>query len=273
MKTTILLDNLCFAEGPRWHEGKLWFSDMYAKKVMTVDLNGKVEMIVEVENHPSGLGWLPNGDLLIVSMIDRRLLKYNSSSLVEVANLYDRTGFYCNDMVVDKEGNAYIGNFGFDLHGGEELKMANIIKVTPSGNIDVVAEDMMFPNGSIIMPDEKTMIIAETFASQLTAFDINEDKTLSNRRIWAKLENYYPDGICLDPNGEVWVATPMAGNIIRVREGGEITKEINLSQDSFACAIGGENKDLLFICTAPSSIPNEAMTQKNGRIEIANLQT
>jgi sugar lactone lactonase YvrE len=244
---------------------------MHDKKVIALDMDGNAETIVEVENLPSGLGWLPEGDLLIVSMIDRRLLKFDGNSLSIHADLYDLADFHCNDMVVDREGNAYVGNFGSDLFGGEEPVPTNMIKVTPSGEASVVAEELVFPNGAVITPDGKTLIVAETFANQLTAFDIKEDKTLENRRIWARLEGYHPDGIALDPDGEIWAATPLTQNIIRVKEGGEITAEIKLDRDSFACAVGGENSDILFICTAKTYDPEETITLKSGCIETVNL--
>ena len=271
METKVLLDGLCFPEGPRWHEGRLWFSDMQGKRVIALDMEGNAETIVEVENLPSGLGWLPQGDLLIVSMIDRLLLKFDGNSLSTHADLHDLTDFLCNDMVVDKEGNAYVGNFGCDLFGGEEPVPTNMFKVTPSGEASVVAEDLVFPNGAVITPDGKTLIVAETFANRLTAFDIKEDKTLENRRIWASLEGYHPDGIALAPDGQIWAATPLTDNFIRVKEGGEITAEVKLDRGAFACAIGGENNDILFVCTAKTFDPEEAVALKSGRIETMNL--
>ena len=174
-------------------------------------------------------------------------------------------------MVVDGEGNAYIGNFGFDLHGGKERQPASLILVTPAGDARIVAEDMQFPNGAVITPDGKTLIVAETMARRLTAFDIKGDKTLENRSVWADISGYYPDGIDRDPERQIWVATPGNLNIILVKEGGEITNEIKLSQDSFACAVGGENRDILFICTAESSNREEVVALKSGRIEMAKL--
>lgn len=271
MATTVLLDGLCFPEGPRWHEGRLWFSDMHAKKVIAVDLDGNAETIVEVEHLPSGLGWLPGGELLIVSMTDRRLLKYDGHDLGVVADVSHLAGYDCNDMVVDGEGRAYIGNFGYDLHGGEAPQPANIIMVTPAGDARIVAEDMQFPNGAVITPDGKTLIVGETMGSRLTAFDIREDGSLENRRIWADITGYYPDGIALDPEGQIWAATPNTLNIIRVKEGGEITNEIKLSQDSFACALGGENRDILLICTAQTSNAKQAVASKSGHIEMVKV--
>jgi len=271
MDTRILLDGLVFPEGPRWHEGRLWFSDMHARKVIALDTDGNAETAVEVANLPSGLGWTPGGDLLIVSMNDRRLLRFDGSRLDTVADLSDLAHFPCNDMAVDRDGYAYIGSFGFDLHGGGNPEPANLVMVAPTGDAQTVAGELMFPNGTVITPDGRTLIIAETRGSRLTAFDVKGDKTLENRRVWAAVSGYFPDGIDMDPDGEIWVATPGTGNIIRVKAGGEITREMALSQDSYACAVGGENHDILFICTAKTSRPQDALRLKSGRIEMLEL--
>ena len=187
-KTRILLDGLLFPEGPRWHGGKLWFSDMQALHVMTVDLDGNAEKIAKIQASPSGLGWLPDGRLLVVSMIDRRLLRLDASGLAELADLSDLASFHCNDMVVDTKGRAYIGNFGFDLAANAAVEPAEIILVTPDGKAEIAAEDLYFPNGAVITPDGRTLIVAETWGNRLTAFDIESDGSLKKRRIWANLK-------------------------------------------------------------------------------------
>jgi sugar lactone lactonase YvrE len=211
MQTNVFLDGLVFPEGPRWHNGRLWFSDMQGLDVMTVDPAGKVEKIIEVKGSPSGLGWLPDGRLQVVSMIDRRLLRLDAEGLVEVADLSHLASFHCNDMVMDHLGRAYIGNFGFDFAANAPVKPAEIVLVTPEGYARVVAEDLLFPNGAVITPDGQTFIVAETFGHRLTAFDIEGDGSLVNRRIWAKLNEAYPDGICLDAEGAIWVAALTRG--------------------------------------------------------------
>ena len=186
-KTEILIEGLTFTEGPRWREDRLFFSDFFTKRVLSVDLQGNVETIIETEYQPSGLGWRPDGTLLIVSMNDRKLLGLKDGILKEEADLSNLASFHCNDMVVDNLGNAYIGNFGFDLHGGEKLRSTNLILVRPGKEPEEIAQDLYFPNGAVITPDSKTLIIGETFGNKLTAFDINEDVSLSNRRVWADL--------------------------------------------------------------------------------------
>ncbi|MBW1849769.1 MAG: SMP-30/gluconolactonase/LRE family protein [Deltaproteobacteria bacterium] len=249
-KTTVLLEGLIFPEGPRWHDNKLWFSDMGAQQVMTVDLEGIVEKIVHVPNQPSGLGWLPDGRLLIVSMVDRKLLRLDPDGLTEVADLYNLASCHCNDMVVDNQGRAYIGNFGFELALSAPFKKAEIILVTPDGDARIVATEMAFPNGSVITPDGKTLIVGETYGSRLTAFDIEPDGSLSNRRVWAALENAVPDGICLDAESAIWVASPTSAEALRVKQGGEVTDRIKV---------------------AANNVPSEVTEEPSGRIETVRV--
>jgi sugar lactone lactonase YvrE len=271
-KTTILLDKLAFPEDPRWHEGKLWFSDMHDHRVMTVDMAGNTETIVEVPGQPSGLGWLPDGRLLVVSMTDRRLLRLDPDGLSEVADLSALASFHCNDMVVDSHGMAYVGNFGFDLYvqKPDYDKRAEIILVMPDGKARVVADEMSFPNGTVITPDGKTLIAAESFAHRLTAFDIDVDGSLTNRRIWAQLdERVVPDGICLDAEGAIWVASASTSEVLRVHAGGKISHRIKIETRAFACMLGGSDRRTLFILTAATHHPNETQSRASGRIEFA----
>jgi sugar lactone lactonase YvrE len=271
-ETEILLDGLIFPEGPRWHDEKLWFSDMAAKRVATVDLDGNAETVVEVPGQPSGLGWLPDGRMLVVSMTDRRLLRLDPDGLHEAADLSELASFHCNDMVVDLKGRAYIGNFGFDLSDEKSFKKAEIILVTPAGDARIVAEEMSFPNGTVITPDGGTLIVGETYAARLTAFDIKPDGSLANRRVWAKLNNAVPDGICLDAEGAIWVASPISSEVLRVREGGEVTHRIGVSTQAIACMLGGTDRRILFILTAKSTSPDEVLSETGGgRIEIIEV--
>lgn len=264
---TVLLDGLMFPEGPRWHDGRLWFSDMHAHEVVAVGLDGQRETIVAVPNDPSGLGWLPGGDLLIVSMRDRKLLRYDGSALREHADLSALAPFHCNDMVVDGAGRAYVGNFGFDLHARAEPKTTNLILVTPDGACREVATDLFFPNGTVITPDGTALIVGESGGRRLTAFDIEADGSLSNRRVWADL-GVPPDGIALDAEECIWVAVPTnPGAFIRVAKGGEVRQRIDLDDwGGFACALGGPEERTLFMLEARSSDPAEIAGPGNGRI-------
>lgn len=275
--TEVLIDGFTFTEGPRWHEGRLYFSDFFTHRVLAVDTKGKHEIIVETPYQPSGLGWLPDGSLLIVSMNDQKLLHFDKGVLTEAADLSGLATHYCNDMVVDKSGNAYIGNFGFDLHGGESLKPTNLILVRPDEDPCVAAENLFFPNGTVITPDGKTLILGETFSSCLTAFDINSDATLSNRRVWADLssieEGYdpVPDGICLDAEGAIWVASPSTNDVIRIQEGGILLDKIEVDRGAFACMLGGEKGKTLFISTSKGSQEEICLKEKSARIETVEV--
>ena len=276
-KTEVLIEGLTFTEGPRWHDGRLYFSDFFTHRVLAVDTKGNMETIVETPQQPSGLGWLPDGSMLIVSMNDQKLLSFSNGELSEVADLSQLATHFCNDMVVDKKGNAYVGNFGFDLHAGEPIKPTNLILVRPGEEPSVVAENVFFPNGTVITPDDKTLIVGETFASCLTAFDINEDGSLSNRRVWADLrsieEGYtpVPDGICLDAEGAIWVASPSTNDVIRVQEGGALLDKVEVDRGAFACMLGGENGNTLFISTANDSTEETCLKERSARIEVIDV--
>ena len=267
--TENLLDGLAFPEGPRWHNGRLWFSDQHTGHVVALSVDGTAEIIVEVPNGPSGLGWLPDGQLLVVSMRDRRLLRFDGTILHEVGDLSALAPFHCNDMVVDAHGRAYIGNFGFDLDGGGAYEPTVLIRVDPNGTAAVAADDLAFPNGAVITPDGMTLIVAETFASRLTAFTAHPDGSLTDRRVWAEVAGAAPDGCCLDADGAIWVADPMGRRVLRVLEGGEITDTVTVGtpNSAYACALGGADGRTLFVCTAPTSTPEAAIEQMGGRIE------
>ncbi|HEY6421183.1 MAG TPA: SMP-30/gluconolactonase/LRE family protein [Candidatus Binataceae bacterium] len=268
-----LLDGLCFPEGPRWHDGRLYFSDMHGHQVMAVDMAGKSEVICEVPAQPSGLGWLPDGRMLIVSMTDRKLLRLERDGLKVHADLSALASFDCNDMVVDSKGRAYIGNFGFDLHHNAKPAFAEIVLVTPDGKASVVAGQMGFPNGTVITPDGKTMIVGESTGRRLSAFDIQDDGSLTNRRVWAELgKDRTADGIALDEEGAVWVASPFVSEVLRVLEGGKVTERIKVATDAFACALGGQGRRTLFIATAPNSNPQDCIAKRAGRIEITEVE-
>ena len=266
-----LLGDLTFAEAPRWRDGRLWFSDFYAHEVIAVDLEGKRETIVTVPEQPSGLGWTPDGTLLIVSMRDQKLLRLEGADLVEHADLSAHANYWCNDMVVDAQGGAYVGNFGFNRHAGEEPRATTLVRVSPDGTASVAAEGLWFPNGTVITPDGKTLIIGETRGNRLTVFDIAGDGTLSGRRIFAETEAMYPDGICLDAEGAVWVADPRNKELVRFRDGGDVAERITLGdRGAYACMLGGADRRTLFVCTNIDSGP-EIAEGRTGKIEITRV--
>ena len=268
MDTTVLLTGLAFGEGPRWHDGALWLSDMHNHRVIRVGADGAAETVVEVPAQPSGLGWLPDGDLLVVSMVDRRLLRWDGRHLTEHANLMQLARFHCNDMVVDAAGRAYVGNFGFDLHAQANPEPADLICVHPDGRARVVARDLMFPNGTVITPDGGTLIVAESWGRRLSAFDVAPDGSLDNRRVWAELPSgAVPDGICLDAAGGIWSASPSSNECVRQIEGGEVRHRVRVDQGAFACMLGGSEGRTLYILTAGSSEPATCRETLSGRVE------
>jgi sugar lactone lactonase YvrE len=271
--TEILLDGLAFAEGPRWRDGKLWFSDMHDQRVKTVDMGGHCDEVVYVENDPSGLGWLPDGRLLVVSMRDRRLLRLDPDGhLREVADLSRVAAYHCNDMVTDAHGRSYVGNFGYDFMSGVPPRTAAVALVTPEGGVSIAADELSFPNGTVITPDGRTLIVGESFGARLTAFDIAEDGSLSNRRVWAQLEKAVPDGICLDAEGAIWVASPMSGEVLRVREGGEVTERIRVASQAIACMLGGPRRTTLFVCTSESLQAEDCRAKRSAKIEVVEVE-
>lgn len=277
-----VVDGYTFLEGPRWHDGRLWMSDFYSHQVVAVDPDGKVEVIAAVPQQPSGLGWLPDGTLLVVSMRDRKLLRLENGDLVEHADLSTTTGGHVNDMVVDSHGRAYVGDFGFDLMGGAPFKTTNITRVDPDGTVSVVAEDLMFPNGTVITPDGQTMIVDETFGNRVSAFDIHDDGTLGPRRDWADFgpmpdtddvgtlvsaSSIGPDGNCLDAEGTIWIADAIHQRCVRVAEGGEILEEISTADEGvYACMLGGDDGRDLYLCVAPGFDEAERKSTRLGRL-------
>ena len=270
-KPEVLLDGLTFPEGPRWREGRLWFSDFYTHRVMTVDLEGRAETIVEVPQRPSGLGWTPSGELLVVSMLDRRLLRFDGKRLHLVADLSGLATGPCNDMVVDASGRAYVGNFGYDRHAGEPERTTCIARIDPDGRVAAAADELVFPNGMVLTPDGKTLIVAETFAHRLTAFDVAADGALARRRVFAETPGCFPDGICLDAEGAVWVADARGNHVQRFLQAGQVAQSVATpGRSSYACMLGGPARRTLFILTNTGSGP--AMAQKrDGRIEMVEV--
>lgn len=266
------IDGLYFVDGLRWHQGRVWFSDFYGHAVYSVDREGRTRLEAEVSNQPSGLGWLPDGRMLVVSMVDRTVLRRElDGTLVRHGDLTPWATFHGNEMVVDSQGRAYVGNFGFDLYAFAEGKLqpstTSLVRVDPDGSSHEAAADLAFPNGSVITPDGRILIIAESMALRLTAFEIAGDGTLSGRREWAPLGSCAPDGICLDAEGCVWVANATAPECIRVAEGGRVLDRVTTSEHCFACMLGGVDRRTLYLATAPSAVQSEASLNPMGKIE------
>jgi sugar lactone lactonase YvrE len=267
-----LLEGGSFFESPRWHDGRWWVSDFYRHLVLTVDTDGQAGEVLEVDGQPSGLGWMPDGSLLVVSMRDRKILRWSAGGGVSVhAEVADLCGGHLNDMVVDAHGRAYAGNFGFDLMAGGDPATANLIRVDPDGTASVAAEDMLFPNGSVITPDGRTLIVGETAGSRYTAFTIADDGSLTDRRVWAQVApapeittlaetlaqlKFGPDGCCLDAEEHIWSADEINARCVRLAPGGEIVAEIAAPEglNIFACMLGGDDGRTLLMCAAPDFV-------------------
>lgn len=270
-ETDILLTGLAFPESPRWREDRLWFTDQHARKIMTVTAEGEAECVLQTQDLPGGLGWLPDATLLVVAMTERALYRLTGSGLEKYVDLSALAPFHCNDMVVASNGRAYVGNFGFDLHAGAAIASTRLVLVEPDGSCRLTASDLIFPNGSSITPDGMTFIVAETFAHRLTAFTIDDTGSLHAPRLWADLDQATPDGICLDAEGALWVASPATREVIRVKPGGMIITRVRPLGTPYACMLGGHDRQTLFILTAETDDPGQANTLCSGRIEIATV--
>ena len=282
--TRVLTEGIYFGEGPRWHEGRLWFSDFFAHAVRSVSADGDLRTEFEIDDRPSGLGWTPDGALLIVSMTKRQVLKRSPDGVITVhADLSHLADFHCNDMVVDAQGRAYVGNFGFDLDAEIEARgipsviddhpTARLVRVDPDGSVRAVADDLSFPNGPVITPDGKTLILGETLGGRLTAYDIAPDGALTGRRIWAETWPRVPDGICLDEAGAIWIANPIAPECVRIGRGGAVLEVIDTGMPCYACMLGGEDGRTLFMLIGPTSMAHIAAAAPKGQIIVATVDS
>jgi sugar lactone lactonase YvrE len=277
----VLADDIYFGEAPRWHDGRLWFSDFYDHAVKSVDTHGSVRIELTLDDQPSGLGWLPDGRLLIVAMSTLEVRRQDSDGVHTHAKLGGFALHLANDMVVDAKGRAYVGSFGFDIHrelerDGAAAVMTNhrtapLACVDPDGSVHLAAADLHFPNGMVITPDGRTLIVAETLATCLTAFDIDREGALKNRRVWAPLNARLPDGICLNAEGNVWIANAVAPECVLVAPGGGVLEVVDTGQPCFACMLGGANGRTLFMLTAPTSNASRAAASRDGRIMFAEV--
>ncbi|MCW2710556.1 MAG: 6-deoxy-6-sulfogluconolactonase [Marmoricola sp.] len=262
-----VLSERSYLECPRWHDGRLWVVDFYTYEVLSMAEDGSdLRVEASVPKQPSGLGWLPDGRLLVVSMRDSTILRREEDGeLVVHADLSAHVGGHPNDMVVDDQGRAFVGNFGFDLMGGADVRSTVLLRVDPDGSVTQVADDLWFPNGSVIT-DDGVLLVDETFGNRITAFDIEPDGSLANRRVWAQFGELpsspvlgevipglavAPDGCGLDAEGCLWLADAVNGRVLRVREGGEIIDEIPVGTGVFACMLGGSDGRTLYLCCAP----------------------
>ena len=285
---TTLITGLSFTECPRWRDGRLYVSDFYTHRVLAVAMDGTAETVADVPQQPSGLGFLPDGRMLIVSMRDRKVLRREiDGSLVEHADLSGLAPWHVNDMLVDHNGRAWVGNFGFDLEGGVPTRTTVLICVKPDGTAQVAADGLGFPNGMVLTPDGGTLILAESTMNRLSAFDIKSG-SLGERRTWAafgdpptstdisevlKQVAVAPDGICLDAEGAVWVADAAHGRLLRVAEGGRILEERKTDGIGvFACMLGGDDGRTLFASAAPTFHQAEASANHRASVLMSRVE-
>ena len=282
-------DGFSFLECPRWHDGRLWFSDFYTHRVITVDEDGAVETIAEVPAQPSGLGWLPDGRLLVVSMRDRRVLRREADgALVTHADLSGLATGHLNDMLVDGAGRAWVGHFGFDLMAGDPPRTATLLRVDPDGTADVAATELAFPNGMALLDGGATLVVAESFGNRISGFTVDADGTLTDHRDWARFGPpppaagdlgtvlaglaVIPDGMCAAPDGTLWVADAEGHRAVRVAQGGEIVEQVDTGElQVYACALGGADGSTLYLCAAPSFAEHERRDTRDGVLLAATV--
>lgn len=276
-----------FYEAPRWHDGAWWVSDFYAHKVLKIEADGRSTTVVEVENQPGGLGWLPDGSLLVVSMRDQRVLRVvdgNASVYAELGSLF---GGWANDMWVTSAGYAYVGNFGFDLFDPDALTSRTCLAViSPDGRVGVAADDLAFPNACMVTPDGRELVVNETLAGCHTAFTIAADGSLANRRTWARIGTapvdpdhaladleYGPDGACFDAEGRLWVADAFGQRVLLVEEGGRVTREIPMPDglNAYACCVGGTRGHTLLVAAAPDHDAAKRSSATEGVLLVTEL--
>lgn len=253
---TRLIDDFIFLEGPKWRDGRLWVSDVFDHKVYRIGLDGTREVAAQVPHRPSGLGFLPDGTPIVVSSKDFRLYRITAGGIVEYADLTAHATGHVNDFAVDAAGRIYVGNFGYDYDAGEPRKTTNIHRVDPDGSIGVAATDVDFPNGMVIIDAGRTLVVAETWAGRLTAFDLSAEGVLSNRRVFADLGERQPDGICADAEGAIWAGCFNTGEFLRVLDGGTITDRVRFDGSGVSCVIGGEDGRTLFMTVYCGPVPD-----------------
>ena len=269
--TYVVVNGLVFPESPRWHEGRFWFTDQFTGRVMTLTLDGVLETRATLPEPAGGLGWLPDGTTLVVGMTGRQIYRLGDQGPETYVSLSGLAADRCNDLLVDAQGGAYMGNFGYDLYGGAPRVSTKLIRVDPDRRARVVGGPLVFPNGMAMTPDGATLIVAETFGHRLSSFSVSPDGELGQHRTWANLGPGTPDGICLDAEGALWVASPLTRELLRVREGGAVVDSVHTFGTPYACTLGGPDRSILYVCTALTHDPAEAARNPSGRIECVDV--
>jgi sugar lactone lactonase YvrE len=269
--TYVVVNGLVFPESPRWHQGRFWFADQFTGRIMTLTLDGQVDTVATLQDHAGGIGWLRDGTTLVVGMAQRQLHRLGDKGPGPYANLWSIAGYPCNDLLVDAQGGAYVGNFGYDILGGAPTVSTKLVRVDPDGRARSVGGPLVFPNGMALTPDGTTLIVAETFGRRLSSFRVSADGDLTDHRTWADLGAATPDGICLDAEGGLWVASPTTRALLRVRHGGEVLDSVKTFGAPYACMLGGPDRRILYVCTSETHDLAEALRNPCGRIEVVNV--
>jgi sugar lactone lactonase YvrE len=267
----VFAEGFMFLEAPKWREGQLWVSDVFDHKVYALSSMGHPVTIIDVPNRPSGLGFLSDGSLIIASAKDSRLLRFAGGELSEYADLSKHTTGWLNDFAVDPCDRIYAGNFGYDFVAGEAPKTTCLHRVDPDGSVVTVASGVEFPNGSVVIDDGRTLVVAETWAARLTAFDVSENGDLSNRRIFADLLNRQPDGICADAEGGIWAGIYNTGEFLRVLDGGQVTHRVPFEGSGISCTLGGPEGRTLFMTAFLGTEADVASGNRNSAVYVADV--
>ncbi len=267
---------LRFTESPRWRGDRLWFIDIHGNAIKSASLTGDLRTEIELPFKPNGLGFLPDGSVVFSDALNLKMKRWHGGALHEFADLSGTCVFCLSDAITDPQGRTWVSDIGYNFWNPEAppAETCVIARIDPDGTVTKVAGDLRFPNGLVITPDGKTLIIGETNGFCLTAYDIGADGSLSNRRVWAQLpEGVQPDGICLDPEGAVWVANPgEAGpKVLRVREGGEVTDTVELSVHAYAVAVGGADGKALIVCASEGHDPAAIAVSPTAQLMVARL--
>ncbi|WP_010541267.1 SMP-30/gluconolactonase/LRE family protein [Dietzia alimentaria] len=274
---TTVIDDLAFPEGPRWHGGALWFSDMHDGRVIRWEPGGAPETVVRIDDCPSGLGFLPDGRLLVVSMHSRQVLSVERDGSTRVhADLSDIATWHANDMLVDSAGRAYVGNFGDASAPPEPITPATLVVIDPDGGVTVGATDLHLPNGMALIDGGSTLVVAETRAlpPQITTFAVGPDGALSDRKVLIELADELPDGLAVDDNDDIWFASPFTGELIKISPAGDILYRLASPRPPYACALGGPSHSTLYVCVADDWDRATCREQRSGgvlAVEVAGL--
>lgn len=280
-EVSLVADRFSFLESPRWHAGRLYVSDHHTHRVLAIDEAGQTDTVAEVPGQPGGLGFTRSGELLVASMTDRRLLRVTDGTVDAIADLSGMANWSLNDMVVDRRGRAYVGHFGFDVPADPHIAPASLLLVLPGGELRVAAHDLVFPNGMALADDGETLLVAETFAARISAFEVADDGSLSNRRTWARFADSVgatvfealesglplPDGIALDAEGCIWMGDLTGRGALRVAPGGELVETISLVNEVvYAVALGGADRRTLYLCAGPGLLDGDPVRERRARL-------